>query len=110
MPMLQFPRRSASHAHGWWEIRWRNADNIPDAHLHLVIASTGMMMLREKHQHMMRDHVSLIGMAREHHLPIDSLLGSRDRHLFPVVTEQQFPCFAAHNPISPQHQRDDASA
>jgi hypothetical protein len=44
-------------------VRRGDADDIAYAYLHLQVTRARMMIMREEHQHMMRNHISLIRMA-----------------------------------------------
>jgi hypothetical protein len=105
---LQFARGSAAHAGGWRNAGRDDGDDIANAHLHLVVAHSGMVVLCEEHEQVMRDHVGIIGMVGESHLPDDRFLGGSDSHFLAIVPHNQLARFLAHRAVGPEHQGDDA--
>src|SRR6266700_2884918 len=62
------------------------------------------MVVCEEHQGMMGDHISLIRMARQHHLPTDCLFGRGHRHLFTLFIYHQSARFTAYSLMWPEYQ------
>src|SRR6266567_7421505 len=63
VPALQLARCSPTAPYRRRIVRRGDADDIADAHLHLQVTRARTMIMREEHQHMMRNHIGLIQIA-----------------------------------------------
>src|SRR5581483_11832682 len=106
--LLQFARGSAAYAGGWWDVGRDDGDDVADAHLHLVVVHTGMVVLREEHEQVMRDYIGIIGMVGKAHLPDDGFFGGGDGHFLAIVAHDQLARFHAGRAVGPEHEGDDA--
>ncbi len=64
--------------------------------------------MREKHQGVLHDHISFIGMACQHHLAADGLLSGSYSNFLTIFIKDQFTCFAC-RAVGPEHQSNHAT-
>src|SRR3989442_5981212 len=62
------------------------------------------MVVCEEHQGMMGDHINLISMARQHHLPTNCFFGRGHRHLFTLLIYHQSAGFTAYSLMWPEYE------
>src|SRR5436309_3627561 len=62
------------------------------------------MVVCEEHQGMMGDHINLIRMARQHHLPTNSFFGRGHRHLFTLFIYHQSAGFTVYSLMWPEYE------
>src|SRR5947207_3316972 len=101
--LLEFACGSASSAYRRWIICWGHSHNVADAHLDLQVSIAWTMIMCEEHENMMRNHIRIISVAREDHLPPNSIFSRGHGYLFTIFSDHKFTCFLAHKMTGPKH-------